>query len=213
MLIAKAESNSSGSFTPVPAGMHLARCFRIVDLGTQKTSYRGKDKLNRKILIQFEIHSEDADGNPLLTEKGEPLSISKRYTLSLNEKATLSVDLESWRGSAFTQAERNGFNLEKLLGVWAMLNVTKSVGNDGKEYTNIETINPVPAQIKKVGLPEAHNDTMIFSIENSPQQVFDKLSEGVKKTIQGSPEWQQKSKKATPQDFYDDDISDINEPF
>jgi hypothetical protein len=173
----------------------------------------GKDKLNRKILIQFEIHSEDADGNPLLTDKGEPLSISKRYTLSLNEKATLSVDLESWRGSAFTQAERNGFNLEKLLGVWAMLNVTKSVGNDGKEYTNIETINPVPAQIKKVGLPEAHNDTMIYSIENSPQQVFDKLSEGVKKTIQGSPEWQQKSKKATPQDFYDDDISDINEPF
>lgn len=213
MLIAKAESNSSGSFTPVPAGMHLARCFRIVDLGTQKTSYMGKDKLNRKILIQFEIHSEDADGNPLLTDKGEPLSISKRYTLSLNEKATLSVDLESWRGSAFTQAERNGFNLEKLLGVWAMLNVTKSVGNDGKEYTNIETINPVPAQIKKVGLPEAHNDTMIYSIENSPQQAFDKLSEGVKKTIQGSPEWQQKAKKATPQDFYDDDISDINEPF
>ena len=213
MLIAKAESNSSGSFTPVPAGMHLARCFRIVDLGTQKTSYMGKDKLNRKILIQFEIHSEDADGNPLLTDKGEPLSISKRYTLSLNEKATLSVDLESWRGSAFTQAERNGFNLEKLLGVWAMLNVTKSVGNDGKEYTNIETINPVPAQIKKVGLPEAHNDTMIYSIENSPQQAFDKLSEGVKKTIQNSPEWQQKSKKATPQDFYDDDISDINEPF
>ena len=213
MLIAKAESNSSGSFTPVPAGMHLARCFRIVDLGTQKTSYMGKDKLNRKILIQFEIHSEDADGNPLLTDKGEPLSISKRYTLSLNEKATLSVDLESWRGAAFTQAERNGFNLEKLLGVWAMLNVTKSVGNDGKEYTNIETINPVPAQIKKVGLPEAHNDTMIFSIENSPQQAFDKLSEGVKKTIQASPEWEQKSKKATPQDFYDDDISDINEPF
>ena len=80
MLIAKAESNSSSSFTPVPAGMHLARCFRIVDLGTQKTSYMGKDKLNRKILIQFEIHSEDADGNPLLTDKGEPLSISKRYT-------------------------------------------------------------------------------------------------------------------------------------
>jgi len=213
MLIAKAESNSSGSFTPVPAGMHLARCFRIVDLGTQKTSYMGKDKLNRKILIQFEIHSEDADGNPLLTDKGEPLSISKRYTLSLNEKATLSVDLESWRGAAFTQAERNGFNLEKLLGVWAMLNVTKRVGNEGKEYTNIETINPVPAQIKKVGLPEAHNDTMIYSIEKSPQQDFDKLSEGVKKTIQASPEWQQKSKKATPQDFYDDDISDINEPF
>lgn len=213
MLIAKAETKSASSFTPVPVGMHLARCFRIVDLGTQKTTWQGKDKLNRKILIQFEIHSEDADGNPLLTDKGEPLSISKRYTLSLNENATLCKDLESWRGSAFTDAERKGFNLEKLLGVWAMLNVTTSLGNDGKEYTNIETINPVPAQIKKAGLPEAHNETLIYSIENSNQQAFDKLSEGVKKTIQNSPEWQQKSKKATAQDFYDDDISDINEPF
>ena len=132
----------------------------------------------------------------------------------MNEKATLSIDLESWRGAAFTEAERKGFNLEKLLGVWAMLNVTKSQGNDGKEYTNIETINPVPTQIKKVGLPEAHNETMLFSIDNSSREVFEKLSEGVKKTIQNSPEWQQKSKKATAQGFYDDDISDLNdEPF
>jgi len=214
MLIAKAESKGAGSFTPVPTGMHLARCFRIVDLGTQKSSWQGKEKLTRKILMQFEIHSEDASGNPLLTEKGEPLSISKRYTLSLNENAILCKDLESWRGAAFTPSERNGFNLEKLLGFWAMLNVTKSTGNDGKEYTNIETINPVPQQIKKAGLPEGHNEMMIYSIENSPQEVFEKLSEGVKKTITGSPEYQQKAKKVSAQSFYDDDIPDFgNEPF
>ncbi len=216
MLIAKAESNSSSSFTPVPAGMHLARCFRIVDLGTQKTTYMGKDKLNRKILIQFEIHSEDAEGNPLLTDKGEPLSISKRYTLSLNEKARLSIDLESWRGAAFTQADRslNGFDIKKILGVWAMLNVTTSQGADGKTYTNIETINPVPAQIKKVGLPDPHNELLVYDIDESPQEVFEKLSEGVKKTIQNSPEWQQKAKKVSAQGFYDDDLSDLdNEPF
>jgi hypothetical protein len=170
----------------------------------------GKDKFLRKILVQFEIHSEDAQGNPLLTDKGEPLSIAKRYTLSLSEKATLSLDLESWRGSAFTADERRGFNLEKLLGVWAMLNVTESVGKDGKHYTNIETINPVPAQIKKAGLPEAHNDTMLYSIENSGKDVFDKLSENVKKTIMDSPEWQERAAKK------DDDFADLdykNEPF
>jgi hypothetical protein len=213
-LIAKAESNSS-TFTPVPAGMHLARCFRVVDLGTQKSTYMGKDKFLRKIMLQFEIHSEDAHGNPLLTDKGEPLSIAKRYTLSLAEKATLSLDLESWRGAAFTADERRGFNLEKLLGVWAMLNVTKSVGNDGKEYTNIETINPVPAQIKKAGLPEGHNDTMLYSIDNSSQQVFDKLSEGIKKTIMNSPEWQERMAKKG-RDPLDDDFADLdykNEPF
>lgn len=213
MLIAKAESNNS-SFTPVPTGMHLGRCFRIVDLGTQKSTYKGTDKYQRKILIQFEIHSEDAQGNPMLTDKGEPLSISKRYTLSLNENATLSQDLESWRGSAFTADERRGFNLEKLLGVWAMLNVTKSIGNDGKEYTNIETINPVPAQIKKAGLPEPHNDLMIYSIDKSGDDIYQKLSEGVRKTIANSPEYQERNKSNLKQAPYDDGFGDDpNEPF
>lgn len=212
-LIAKAESNNS-TFTPVPTGMHLARCFRIVDLGTQKSTYMGKDKFLRKILVQFEIHSEDAQGNPLLTDKGEPLSISKRYTLSLGEKATLSQDLESWRGSAFTADERRGFNLEKLLGVWAMLNVTKNTGGDGKEYTNIETINPVPAQIKKAGLPDPHNDTLVYSIENSDEDVFSKLSEGIRKTIEASPEFQARNKGGKKQAAYDDGFGDDpNEPF
>lgn len=213
MLIAKAESNNS-TFTPVPTGMHLARCFRIVDLGTQKSTYKGTDKFLRKILIQFEIHSEDAQGNPMLTDKGEPLSISKRYTLSLGDNATLSKDLESWRGSAFTADERRGFNLEKLLGVWAMLNVTKSTGGDGKEYTNIETINPVPAQIKKVGLPEPHNETMIYSIDKSEDDVYQKLSEGVRKTIANSPEYQARNKSNLKQTPYDDGFGDDpNEPF
>lgn len=213
MLIAKAESNNS-SFTPVPTGMHLGRCFRIVDLGTQKSTYKGTDQYKRKILIQFEIHSEDAQGSPLLTDKGEPLSISKRYTLSLNENATLSQDLESWRGAAFTADERKGFNLEKLLGVWAMLNITKSTGGDGKEYTNIETINPVPTQIKKAGLPEPHNDTLIYSIEKSDEDVFNKLSEGIRKTISNSPEFQARNKSSAKQAPYDDGFGDDpNEPF
>jgi hypothetical protein len=212
-LIAKAEANSS-TFTPVPTGMHLGRCFRVVDLGTQKSTYKGTDKFQRKVLIQFEIHSEDAQGNPLLTDKGEPMSISKRYTLSLYENSSLSKDLESWRGSAFTADERRGFDLEKLLGVWAMLNITKNIGNDSKEYTNIETINPVPMQIKKAGLPDPHNDTMIYSIQNSDEDTFNKLSEGVRKTIEASPEFQDKNKGGKKQAAYDDGFGDDpNEPF
>ena len=33
------DTPSGGDFTPVPAGLHLARCYRIVDLGTQQTEY------------------------------------------------------------------------------------------------------------------------------------------------------------------------------
>ena len=84
-----AKDSGEGSFTPVPPGMHLARCYRIVDLGTQKSEYQGQTKYLQKVMIQFEVHGEDDKGKALVTNKGEPMSISKNYTLSLAEKATL----------------------------------------------------------------------------------------------------------------------------
>lgn len=211
-LIAKAESNS-GSFTPVPPGLHLARCYRIIDLGTQKSVYMGQEKHQRKIMIQFEVHSIDDDGNPLLTDKGEPLSISKNYTLSLNEKANLSLDLESWRGAAFTADERKGFELKKLLGVWSMISVAKSVGHDGKEYTNINNINPVPANIKKAGLPDLHNEAKLFSIDEPDMAMFETFSAKLKEKISSSPEWQSKGRKTKADPFndpLDDPLDDID---
>jgi hypothetical protein len=81
-LTVKASSGAS-TFKSVPAGMHLARCYRIIDKGTQITNYKGKVGASPKVMIQFEVHSEDADGNPLVTDKGEPMTISKNFTASL----------------------------------------------------------------------------------------------------------------------------------
>ena len=207
-LIAKDKSSQS-SFTPVPPGMHLARCFRVIDLGTQTTVWMGKEKHLEKVLIQFEIHSEDNEGRPLLTAAGEPLSISKRYTNVLSDNSTLTEDLGSWRGGPLTKPERKNFDLERLLGVWAMLNVIESQGQDGNTYTNIETINPVPAQVKKAGLPEAHNETLLYSIQDSTPADFAKLSENLQKTIQKSPEWQAKYGGKSHGGFTDDSLDDV----
>ena len=57
-LIAK-ESGGGGSFTPVPPGMHLARCYRIIDLGTQESTYQGTVKKLPKVMLQFEVHGEE----------------------------------------------------------------------------------------------------------------------------------------------------------
>jgi hypothetical protein len=92
-LIAKA--NEGGGYQPVPAGMHLARCYKIVDLGSQKSEYMGQAKVQHKIMLQFEVWSEDENGQPTVTQKGEPLSITKRYTLTLSEKSALRNDLKT----------------------------------------------------------------------------------------------------------------------
>ena len=184
-LVAKA---SGGTFKPVPPGTHLARCYRIVDLGTQKTEWQGQIKYLHKVMLQFEVHSEDDDGKPLRTDKGEPMSISKNFTLSLAEKASLRKDLASWRGRDFTPDELKGFKLKNVLGAWAMLSITKSAGKDGKEYTNIVSISGVPKQMK-ASLPEGHNQPAMFLISAPDMELFDTFSDALKAKIMGSPEW------------------------
>lgn len=194
-LVAKA---SGGDFVPVPVGMHLARCYRVVDLGTQKSEYMGKEKLLPKVMLQFEVHGDDESGKPIVTAKGEPMTISKNFTNSLAEKATLRIDLVRWRGRDFTQAELNGFELKNVLGAWAMITVATSIGRDGKEYTNISSINPVPSAIKSAGLPEGFNKTGVFWIEEPDMAMFETFSDGLKKKIMGSPEWRDPSGAPAP---------------
>ena len=121
------------------------------------------------------------------------MSISKNYTLSLSEKSSLRLDLQTWRGRDFTAEELRGFELEKILGHWAMISVTKNAGNNGKEYTNIANINPVPANIKKAGLPDPHNPPQLFTIANADMAIFDTFSENLKNKITSSPEWQSRT--------------------
>jgi hypothetical protein len=174
-------------YQPVPPGMHLARCYRIIDLGTQPSDRWGNKP---KLMMQWEVHSEDDAGNLLVTSKGEPMTISKNYTVSLSENATLRKDLATWRGRDFTSDELKGFELGNVLGHWAMISVGNAMGNNGKEYTNITTINPVPPNIKKQGLPDGHNKTQMFVLNDPDMEIFESFSDGLKAKIEKSPEWQ-----------------------
>lgn len=188
-------AKDSGDFLTVPAGMHLARCYRIVDQGTQKSEFQGKVKYLEKVMLQFEVHGEDEEGKPLQTADGRPLSISKSFTLTLADKSTLRKDLQMWRGRDFTAQELRGFELKNVLGAWAMLTVTHTESN-GKVYTNIAAINPVPINVKKSGLPEGVNDLKIFDITDPDMELFDSFSENLKNKIKSSPEWQERHGKS-----------------
>ena len=206
-------SGGSSTFKPVPSGMHLARCYRIVDMGTQITTWKGVSKEQPKVMLQFEVHSEDADGNAVVTDKGEPMSISKNFTASLEEKAILRQELENWRSRAFTKEELKGFHLKNVLGAWAMLSVVKEQGNDGNEYTNISSINPVSSQIKKAGLPDGHNELKIFDLKEPDMALFETFGNKIKEKIQSTPEWNKKilptPKQAQISSGFDDMTDDV----
>ena len=208
-----AKAGSSGSFTPVPNGMHLARCYRIVDLGTQKTEHMGVPKLAYKIMLQFEVHSEDESGKPTVTNKGDPMSISKNYTMSLHEKATLRNHLKMWRGRDFTPEELNGFELKNVLGAWCMLSISTSTGNDGKTYTNIDAVMPVPAHLEKLGLPTPFNQVKMYEIENHDSELFATFSDSLRAKIMGSMEYQRLPTQAAHASQAPVDIDDDSIPF
>jgi len=178
----------------VPEGTHLARCYRIVDLGTQESTYLGQVKTQRKVMIHFEVHGDDENGFALITRAGEPMSISKNYTLSIGEQSRLREDLVSWRGKAFTPQELKGFELKNLLGAWGMISVIKTISENGKEYFNIKAITPVPAVMKKNGMPQHFNEAKIFSIDSPDMELFATFSDYLRAKIEGSPEWRRRNK-------------------
>jgi len=181
-----ATASGGSDFQLPPSGNHVARCYRIVDMGSHKNSY---GNVLRKILITWELHGEDDDGNSLTTSDGKPLVVSSNYTLSLSEKATLRAHLEAWRGRAFTLDELSGFNLENILNQYCMVSISHDTGTAGKTYANVKAISPVPSVIKKAGLPEGVNPTLLFSLDDFDANKFEKLSDGLKKKIMESPEY------------------------
>jgi hypothetical protein len=186
--------DKGGNFESCPAGMHLARCYRIVDLGTQKSEYMGQVKYLHKIMLGWEIHGMNDDGSVIKMRDGRPFGIFKNYTLSWSEKANLRLDLQSWRGKPFTQEEMRKFDLKNVLGAWCMLNVIERQGTDGNMYANVNGVTPVPAMIKQNGLPTAVNKNELFKIDEPDMEMFNGFSENLKKKITSSPEWEKINK-------------------
>jgi hypothetical protein len=188
-----------GNFEATPPGLHLARCYRIVDVGTQKTEYLGTVKYLRKVMLGWEIFAQNEDGTPQMMRDGRPFAIFKNYTMSWADKATLRKDLQSWRGKPFSQEEMRRFDLKTILGVFCMLNVIERTGQDGKMYVNVDGISPVPAQIRKMGLPTAVNKDELFNLSEPDMALFETFSANLKAKIEASPEWQKLAGKAPAQ--------------
>jgi len=189
--------DKGGSFERCPEGMHMGRCYRIVDLGTQKSEYMGQTKYLHKIMLGWEIHGMREDGTPIKMNDGRPFAIFKNYTLSWSEKANLRLDLQSWRGKAFTQEEMRRFDLSTILGAWCMLNIIERPGSDGKSYTNVAGVSPVPAMLKQNGLPAAINKNEMFNLDKPDMDMFATFTDNLKAKITSSPEWQKlQNKKA-----------------
>lgn len=181
-----ASDSGGGDFKRVPVGVFAARCWSMVDLGTQRVEFQGEVKLQRKVQIGWELFGEDENGEPLVID-GLPMTISKRYTLSLSPKSKLRPDLEAWRARPFTEEEAKGFDLHKLIGASCMLNITHTERN-GKTYSNVASITPLPKQMRDL-LPDHGNPPRFYIISDGANAVFDTFHDNLRETVSKAEEW------------------------
>jgi hypothetical protein len=175
-----ATDKGGGDFAICPEDTHIARCYRIIDLGTHHDEKYNKDQ--HKIQISWELPESLMTGGDY---DGKPFSVHNRYTVSLNEKANLRKHLEAWRGKKFTDKELEGFAVNVLVDKACYINVVHST--DGK-YANIGSILKLP---KGVECPDAVNEQLVFDLDKFDQEVFDKLSDNLQTTIKESFEYQE----------------------
>lgn len=172
------------SFKQVEPGTYGARCIKIIDLGTQTVkdfNHPDETKQKHQVMITWELPGEIIPDGDF---QGQPYGVSRFYSATLGEKSNLRKDLEAWRGKNFTEQELAGFSLKAILGKACMVSVVHS--KNGKAQ-----VKAVLALPKGMQVPPAVNPLLSYDIdEDGFGDKFDALSDGLKRMVHGSAEYQ-----------------------
>ena len=180
---------NSGDYEQPPVGTHVARCVKVIDLGTQEQTFEGKTSYKRQVLIGWELPNELMERGDFA---GQPFTVTKFYTQSLHEKAKLRSDLSNWRGRQFTEQELAGFDARNIVGKPCMVSLTE---ND-KGRVSVTAVTALP---KGTNPPGQVNPSVFLSLEKAEfdAQAFAKLSDKMQDMIKKSPEYAELQAKSS----------------
>lgn len=167
------KDNGGGDFQAAPQGLHIARCYAVIDCGLHLNKAFGNS--SPKILIAWEI-------SDCLMPDGRPFAQMQSYTSSISPQSKLKALLEAWRGKRFSESERKGFKLQSLLGVPCYL-TTKHVSNPhnpNQPWSSIISICKLPST---VSCPPPFNTPVHFDLDHYSEETYLKLPEGIRKRI------------------------------
>lgn len=180
-----ATNKGGGDFETPEAGSYIANLYKIIDIGTQVEQFQGKPaKPARKVLFYFEL-LEDEEGKEYRMTNGEPFSVMEKYTLSTSPKANLRKVIDAWRGQALTEAEAEDFDVTKLLGQTARVQVTLDESGD-RTWVNLKSVGFTKKSLQNV------NPTMSWSVEDPDMKVFESFPDWLLIKINAAAEWSAK---------------------
>jgi hypothetical protein len=177
-----------GSSEFIPPGEHKARYISVVDLGTHKIKEYGI--WLHKMMLELEMPE-------VKKPDGECFTVEIVCTLSMHPKSRLRRHIEILRSKVFTDQEAEEFDIIKLLGVSAIINVSINNGD-----TNISSIMP----LKGSECPERVNDLTAFSLSDFDEKAFESLSKWPQNKIKESIEYKCIISEAADESVSDPDI-------
>jgi hypothetical protein len=164
----------NGSFIPAPEGLHIARCYGVVDLGKQLNKKYGT--YSPKARLCWELSNA-------FMPNGKPFIQMQTYSSVISENSRLRPLLESWRGKPFTDQERKAFKLRSLLGMPCYL-ALKQVPMAGAEsqqlWSNVVGIYRLPSTVI---CPPLITPTLFFDLDEYSEDAFFALPEPLQKQI------------------------------
>jgi hypothetical protein len=164
--------DNGSDFLPPPEGLHIARCYAVIDLGMQINKAFGNT--SPKVLIGWEL------SNTLMPD-GKPFIQMQSYTASISPNSKLRGLLEAWRGKGFTPAELQGFQLQSILGAPCYLTIKHTPNPQASQpWANVISICTLPSSVT---CPPAINPPIYFDLDNYSEAAYLSLSEGIRKKI------------------------------
>jgi hypothetical protein len=195
--------DNGSDFLPPPEGLHVARCYALIDLGIQVNGTYGNS--SPKVLIAWELMD-------VLMEDGKPYIQMQRYTTSLSEKSNLRALLEAWRGRSFVPDELKGFKLKNILGATCYITTKHKINQQtNKKWSEVISICRLPTGVI---CPPPHNQPIYFDLDEYSDTAYQAVPEGIRKKINlngiAGTHTQQQTLSANPStlgnDEFDQDI-------
>ena len=177
---APSSSSKKTQYEIPSAGGSIAIVYRIIDLGTQQTSYMGESKMTPQVMLVFELPNE-------LTKDGKPMSISAIYTKSLNEKAKLRGVVKALTGMTITDENVKQFNLSDLIGKVCTVDIINKQGKDGINKAYIQNVSTALKGIQVSGMS---NEPLIFDLSEFNPDAWGKIPKYWQDRISTTKEFQ-----------------------
>lgn len=176
---------NQSTYELVPAGNHVARCYRVIHIGTIPETYMGEEKMMNKIMIGFELLNEK---KVFKEERGEePYVISREYTFSMNEKSNLRKMIEGMYGIVFHNEEAEAFDFLNLIGEACLVNVVHKKSGKGNDYAVITGASPIP---KGMEVPKGYNKAQKLDYGDGwDEKFFESLPPFIKDKMAKSKEF------------------------